>query len=148
MAPTHLRCYRWRAINSLSVAFCCLDPLLCTGSWSSPLLRSACRPCWKQQRKGEHMQKEVCLLVVPFHWVSLVYIIIVVIFASNNKVSNAMWWTSSHSATAMKHSEASVFTVADLAELFTEDSDTLEWDWSITASQSGQWAPQPARRSR
>lgn len=32
----------------------------------------------------------------------------------------------SHSATAMKHSEASVFTVADLAELFTEDSDTLE----------------------
>ncbi|XP_027028249.2 E3 ubiquitin-protein ligase SHPRH [Tachysurus fulvidraco] len=32
----------------------------------------------------------------------------------------------SHSATAMKHSEASVFTVADLAELFTEDTDTLE----------------------
>ncbi|XP_026866989.2 E3 ubiquitin-protein ligase SHPRH isoform X3 [Electrophorus electricus] len=32
----------------------------------------------------------------------------------------------SHGATAMKHSEASVFTVADLAELFTEDSDTLE----------------------
>ncbi|XP_072545423.1 E3 ubiquitin-protein ligase SHPRH [Salminus brasiliensis] len=32
----------------------------------------------------------------------------------------------SHGATAMKHSEASVFTVADLAELFTEDTDTLE----------------------
>ncbi|XP_062862969.1 E3 ubiquitin-protein ligase SHPRH [Trichomycterus rosablanca] len=31
----------------------------------------------------------------------------------------------SHSATAMKHAEASVFTVADLAELFTEDTDTL-----------------------
>ncbi|KAL7873133.1 hypothetical protein AOLI_G00122040 [Acnodon oligacanthus] len=32
----------------------------------------------------------------------------------------------SHGTTAMKHSEASVFTVADLAELFTEDTDTLE----------------------
>ncbi|XP_076834961.1 E3 ubiquitin-protein ligase SHPRH-like [Brachyhypopomus gauderio] len=32
----------------------------------------------------------------------------------------------SHGTTAMKHSEASVFTVADLAELFTEDSDALE----------------------
>ncbi|XP_030632483.1 E3 ubiquitin-protein ligase SHPRH [Chanos chanos] len=32
----------------------------------------------------------------------------------------------SHSTTAMKHSEASVFTVADLAELFTEDSEALE----------------------
>ncbi len=33
---------------------------------------------------------------------------------------------SSHSSTSMKHSEASVFTVADLAELFTEDSESLE----------------------
>uniref|UniRef100_A0A8C1FZL9 SNF2 histone linker PHD RING helicase n=1 Tax=Cyprinus carpio TaxID=7962 RepID=A0A8C1FZL9_CYPCA len=32
----------------------------------------------------------------------------------------------SHSSTSMKHSEASVFTVADLAELFTEDSESLE----------------------
>ncbi|XP_056112007.1 E3 ubiquitin-protein ligase SHPRH [Rhinichthys klamathensis goyatoka] len=32
----------------------------------------------------------------------------------------------SHSSTSMKHSEASVFTVADLAELFTEDSEALE----------------------
>ncbi|KAM3871435.1 E3 ubiquitin-protein ligase SHPRH [Diretmus argenteus] len=32
----------------------------------------------------------------------------------------------SHSTTAMKHSEASVLTVADLADLFTEDSETLE----------------------
>ncbi|XP_066524959.1 E3 ubiquitin-protein ligase SHPRH [Hoplias malabaricus] len=32
----------------------------------------------------------------------------------------------SHGATAMKHSEASVFTVAGLAELFTEDTDTME----------------------
>ncbi|KTF84420.1 hypothetical protein cypCar_00008846 [Cyprinus carpio] len=34
--------------------------------------------------------------------------------------------TFSHSSTSMKHSEASVFTVADLAELFTEDSESLE----------------------
>lgn len=32
----------------------------------------------------------------------------------------------SHSSTPMKHSEASVFTVADLAELFTEDGEALE----------------------
>lgn len=32
----------------------------------------------------------------------------------------------SHSATAMKHSEAAVLTVADLADLFTEDSEGLE----------------------
>ncbi|XP_036398271.1 E3 ubiquitin-protein ligase SHPRH [Megalops cyprinoides] len=32
----------------------------------------------------------------------------------------------SHGATAMKHSEASVLTVADLADLFTEDTETLE----------------------
>ncbi|XP_057200177.1 E3 ubiquitin-protein ligase SHPRH isoform X2 [Triplophysa rosa] len=31
-----------------------------------------------------------------------------------------------HSSTPMKHSEASVFTVADLAELFTEDGEALE----------------------
>ena len=33
---------------------------------------------------------------------------------------------SSHSATAMKHSEAAVLMVADLADLFTEDSEALE----------------------
>ncbi|XP_053701712.1 E3 ubiquitin-protein ligase SHPRH [Synchiropus splendidus] len=32
----------------------------------------------------------------------------------------------SHTSTAMKHSEASVLTVADLADLFTEDSEPLE----------------------
>ncbi|XP_019909524.2 E3 ubiquitin-protein ligase SHPRH isoform X2 [Esox lucius] len=32
----------------------------------------------------------------------------------------------SHSTTAMKHSEAAVLTVADLADLFTEDSEALE----------------------
>uniref|UniRef100_A0A673KBQ7 SNF2 histone linker PHD RING helicase n=1 Tax=Sinocyclocheilus rhinocerous TaxID=307959 RepID=A0A673KBQ7_9TELE len=32
----------------------------------------------------------------------------------------------SHSSTSMKHSEASVITVADLSELFTEDSESLE----------------------
>lgn len=33
---------------------------------------------------------------------------------------------SSHTATAMKHSEAAVLTVADLADLFTEDTEHLE----------------------
>ncbi|XP_041828321.1 E3 ubiquitin-protein ligase SHPRH isoform X2 [Melanotaenia boesemani] len=32
----------------------------------------------------------------------------------------------SHTSTAMKHSEAAVLTVADLADLFTEDAETLE----------------------
>lgn len=66
----------------------------------------------------------------PFFWfVFLVYVIVMVIFASNNSVLIILWCflcASSHSTTAMKHSEASVFTVADLAELFTEDNDTLE----------------------
>lgn len=75
------------------------------------------------------MQKEMCSWVVSLHQVILVNIIVLVVFASNNKLFNnsvAFLCASSHSATAMKHSEASVFTVADLAELFTEDSDTLE----------------------
>lgn len=33
---------------------------------------------------------------------------------------------SSHTTTAMKHSEAAVLTVADLADLFTEDTEHLE----------------------
>lgn len=32
----------------------------------------------------------------------------------------------SHTSTAMKHSEAAVLTVADLADLFTEDTEPLE----------------------
>lgn len=33
---------------------------------------------------------------------------------------------SSHTSTTMKHSEAAVLTVADLADLFTEDAEPLE----------------------
>lgn len=35
-------------------------------------------------------------------------------------------FNSSHTTTAMKHSEAAVLTVADLADLFTEDTEHLE----------------------
>ncbi|TRY83450.1 hypothetical protein DNTS_016202 [Danionella cerebrum] len=41
--------------------------------------------------------------------------------AEKRQVSNKV-----HSSTSMKHSEASVFTVADLAELFTDDSGAVE----------------------
>ncbi|XP_051502358.1 E3 ubiquitin-protein ligase SHPRH isoform X3 [Myxocyprinus asiaticus] len=48
----------------------------------------------------------------------------------------AMLKTAEKSSTPMKHSEASVFTVADLAELFTEDGEALECHMTALAADS------------
>lgn len=40
--------------------------------------------------------------------------------------ADVFYLNSSHTSTTMKHSEAAVLTVADLADLFTEDAEHLE----------------------
>lgn len=48
--------------------------------------------------------------------------------------TNKSLFDSSHTSTAMKHSEAAVLTVADLADLFTEDTEPLEWISALGSS--------------
>lgn len=61
-----------------------------------------------------------------------IYEIVLLTFLNLKPINSVDWksFFSSHTSTAMKHSEAAVLTVADLADLFTEDTEPLEWIWT------------------
>lgn len=112
--------YAWEALicsNTISIVF---SVCVCQANVCSQILNQIHH--WGEDAgHAEDSREEVSTTILLRLWVCENW------YIQEGLKSSSLVINPSHTSTAMKHSEAAVLTVADLADLFTEDTEHLEW---------------------